>query len=554
MLRRAVFCGCTDRGRTNAARDGRAFLQIFCVRRLRYTMAPNTNTTPVVADLDAFFPLPSAVHSPPFPARVPGVTPASGAALVKTLKDNHVKWHAFFNERGFHNHASHHLVAIYGLGASGPLIEAAYQTHVAYMRPAVESPESLDEKSVWTHLGKENFYSAYLEYFRAQLREKDVTEVVEEYIFSARANIGEGTPRMLSRFFAALIHPMIHMGCGLEFGFLGLVAEGLAQAAVHTPQGDGLYPDTLFEQQPKDAAVARLTALLPSLSLRKDSAHGRAAEGKAGVHAFTILARILADDKYSAASLGLSPNTASNFQSVTTKFGSTIADFAAEWAAELEGEGATPEAFAKKIEELAWVNALLYGVGGWAGRDRSPSKTFNADFFYMHLVTSSLFLSSYVAYLSPRSSVVLLRGYFAISITWFVTLGRCALPIREFYAKTTDMPTPPAAAAAAAGVAPAKGTLTPEVVAPNPWLPIIQTTIAHPGEHVCKLQRALAHNATAYGTREAGFFANTGLEGAEILDSTLFIRAAGLTADRVGWMKEGQAEPEGQWDRAGFNY
>ncbi|KAI0822157.1 hypothetical protein BC628DRAFT_1340970 [Trametes gibbosa] len=513
-------------------------------------MAPPTK----VDDLDAFFPLPSAaVPSPPFPARLLGVNPASGAALVRTLKDNHVKWHAFFNDRGFHNHASHHLVAIYGLGASGPLIEAAYETHVAYMLPALESPERLDEKSFWAHLGEQSFYSAYLEYFRAQLREKDVTDVIEEYIFSVRANVGEGTPRMFSRFFAALIHPMIHMGCGLEFGFLGLVAEGLAQTAVHTSQGNNLYPDTLFEQLKDDTteAVARLTALLPSLSLSKaELTNGETSTGKTSVHAFTILARILADDKYSPATLGLPVTVGNNFERVNDTVGSALADLAAEWTAGLDGEGATPTAIAEKIEEVAWMNALLYGVGGWGGRERSPSKTFNADFFYMHLVTSSLFLPSFVAYLSPRSSVLLLRGYFAISIAWFVSQGRCALPIREFYEKTTAMPAPPQTAGAQA--APTKGTLIPDVVAPNPWLPIVQTTIAHPGEHVCKVQRALAHNATAYATRGAGSFAGTGLEGAELLDATLFVRAAGLTADRMGWMKEGQAE--GGWDRAGFNF
>ena len=74
------------------------------------------------------------------------------------------------------------------------------------------------------------FYNSYLEFFRAQLRDKDITDVLEEYVFSSRANVGgsgiEGEPHMLARFYAALAHPMIHIGCGLEFGFLGLVAEG----------------------------------------------------------------------------------------------------------------------------------------------------------------------------------------------------------------------------------------------------------------------------------------------------------------------------------------
>ena len=53
-----------------------------------------------------------------------------------------------------YSHASHHLVAIYAMGAAGPLIEAAYQTHVVYMKPAFESPEKITEENFWKHLGK----------------------------------------------------------------------------------------------------------------------------------------------------------------------------------------------------------------------------------------------------------------------------------------------------------------------------------------------------------------------------------------------------------------
>ena len=51
-------------------------------------------------DLETLFPLPS--EAPSTPARLPGITRESSEALVKELKDNHVKCHAFFNDRGFH--------------------------------------------------------------------------------------------------------------------------------------------------------------------------------------------------------------------------------------------------------------------------------------------------------------------------------------------------------------------------------------------------------------------------------------------------------------------
>lgn len=120
------------------------------------------------------------------------------------------------------------------------------------MRPAFESPEPITEAAFWKHLGKREcatlmssrayllranaytvllrFYNSYLEFFRDLLLKKDVTEVLEAYIFSEKANVGgpgiDGHPKMLNRFFAALVHPMIHAGNGLEFGILGLVAEG----------------------------------------------------------------------------------------------------------------------------------------------------------------------------------------------------------------------------------------------------------------------------------------------------------------------------------------
>ncbi len=32
----------------------------------------------------------------------PGITPESTATLLETLRDNHVKWHIFFNKKHYH--------------------------------------------------------------------------------------------------------------------------------------------------------------------------------------------------------------------------------------------------------------------------------------------------------------------------------------------------------------------------------------------------------------------------------------------------------------------
>ena len=99
---------------------------------------------------------------------------------------------------------------------------------------------------------------------------------------------------------------------------------------------------------------------------------------------------------------------------------------------------------------------------------------------------------------------------------------------------------------------PAKDTLTPETITPNPWLAIIQSALEHPDSHLCKIQRALGHWSRMFGGRPQGYWAKSSskgkvvqLKGIELLDGTLFVRVAGLTQTAKGWMREGQEQ--GEW-------
>jgi hypothetical protein len=56
--------------------------------------------------------------------------------------------------RTLRSHSSHHLLAIYALGANKQLLEAAYATHVAYMKPAFPPPE---EKKIETIIDDSNW-------------------------------------------------------------------------------------------------------------------------------------------------------------------------------------------------------------------------------------------------------------------------------------------------------------------------------------------------------------------------------------------------------------
>lgn len=157
-----------------------------------------------------------------------------------------------------------------------------------------------------------------------------------------------------------------------------------------------------------------------------------------------------------------------------------------------------------------------------------------------------LFLPSLVTYLSPTSIFILLRTYLLNSLALYVARGRPALPVAEFFDSVTPTPAPPTPKSGA--MKPGGGTLVPEDPHPNPWLTLLQNTVVHEDDHLCKLQRALAHFASLYGTGHLKV--GIELDGVEKVDGSLFVRVAGLSMDRLGWVREGEDVKE--WDFKAF--
>ncbi|KAG5637382.1 hypothetical protein H0H81_004759 [Sphagnurus paluster] len=505
-------------------------------RRSALLQRPQSHRT-MASDSDSIsdlFPVPSSPPSDILPRRWPGISPQSTTALREVLKENHTRWHIFFNDSGFHNHTAHRAIANWALGASGDVIRDGYKKDSATQRPAFEPPEAIHAGNFKDHLGNKRYYGGYLAFFTHVIREHGIAPVLEQYIFSKDMNIDPSSekskkPDMFNRFVGGLIHPLIHIGYGLEFCLPGMVAEGLAETAVHL---SAHIPHDFFQYEASvEDTLARLHV--------SPSHHSTSTPPSKGAHAFTILQRVFDDP-----ALGKVKYTGSGmFDRTMADHASAIAQHMGDWHV----DGASVRDVERKIEELSWMNALIYGVGGWA-----EDKPFNADFFHMHLVTSSLFLSAYAAYLKPSSQEHLLRGYLLISLAWWVSRGRPALNIPAFFSSTSTsapahplptgpLPTPHPSALAGK-----------HAVTPNAWLPIIETAVVHPDDHLPKLQRALAHYNSLYGARGPGEldFKATGLEGAEVLDGTLFVRAAWLTARRMGRVREGEAP--GEWDNGGF--
>ncbi|KZT67500.1 hypothetical protein DAEQUDRAFT_767051 [Daedalea quercina L-15889] len=488
--------------------------------------------------INCLFPLPSSPPSSRCPERFPGITHKTKLAVTRALKDNHTQLHAFRNEQGLHNHMSHQLLAVFAMGGSTPLYDSIYKIQEPRLLTAFESPENITQENYHMFLGNKEYYDAYLEYFHGVVLERGYAATLEEYVFSRSASFPEtGAPRrMVNCLLARLFHPIIYLGCGLEFNIPGLVAEGLAQMAVHPKEVPSLLLASDYEV-PEDAVDAPdLSPVRTEFSSMALNERKRASltngylrrNGTLAVHVFTVLARVAQDDRFKPSVLGLKPHE-DQFEAVYLlervgkEVGSAIVEHASDW---LPDDCADADVLEAKVEELSWLATLLYGVCGW------KQDGFVADFYLMHVVTSSIFLPSFLAYLSPTSATVLLRTFLRTSLAWYVARGRPALPIREFYVgmDSSLAPKPEGSKLAAADTA-------------NPWLSVVQQALIHGDDHLPKTQRALAHFARVYGERAAGTF--EGLDGAELLDGTLFVRVAEATRKRTD-------APGCPWDFSGF--
>ncbi|KAK0475744.1 hypothetical protein IW261DRAFT_1340087 [Armillaria novae-zelandiae] len=481
------------------------------------------------------FPAPSPSPSKHTPTILPGADADSTVALQNVLRDNHERWHIFFNDRRFHNHTTHHALAIWALGANKETIDAAYREDAGMQKPAIPSPSPITSGNFTSHLGDDKYFDAYMDFFKAKIQEKGTASVLEEFIFSDYANVDKTAgkskqPALLNRLINGLVHPLIHTGYGLEFGLPGMVVEGcLAQAAVHHDRLQPLFPPSFFTSSP---AIDTLTEKTSSELALDEVPHTQTE--KKGIHAFDILARILADD-----TIEVPYGDEDAFAKTLEANGEALSRYASQWTLDLSD----PKEVNRKVEELQWMNTIIYAIGG-----SQSGKKFNSDFFLMHLVTSSLFLPSFVAYLTPPSQALLLRHYMTVSIAWWVSRGRPGFDIPKFFGADTPLvpPTSPA-------------TKTPSwklTSTHNPWFKIIQHAVVHPDDHLCKIQRAFVHYATLYGMHPSGEpgFSRTELPGAEKLDGTLFLRAAYLTAKHFE-PREGEksnGENSFKWDRSGF--
>ena len=139
----------------------------------------------------------------------------------------------------------HHICTSFALGASPEILENNYKKNDSYQRPPPplngDLAQELHDPAVFiANMFKPKTYSDYLKFFTLEIQSKGYKAVVSQYVFAEdeRADI------MFNRLFAGYYHPFIHLGFGLEFKQPAIVAEALAQTAIHPTFLDDFFNET----------------------------------------------------------------------------------------------------------------------------------------------------------------------------------------------------------------------------------------------------------------------------------------------------------------------
>ncbi|KAJ7151833.1 hypothetical protein C8R43DRAFT_483522 [Mycena crocata] len=474
---------------------------------------------------------PGLVHKP--------TTYAATKTFEELLHKDYVSHHCFVNDLGFHNHLPHHLVAAYDMGAPPALLKLIYEDELPILRPLDRQGTDITESNWTTRLGEHNVWELS-GIFSDQVAKDGVEETMRKYVMSAEAN-GNGAA-MLGRFLAGAFHPFMQVGFGVELGQDYIVAQALAMAAVTSPD----FTNFILEMSSGLIPISNTADGVTLLALLRE------------VYDSPILDPILPYDPTSQTNDRLEQVTSRNPQC-----GAELKRIYSKWSLGTTLTGAAASAhFAIKAEECLWQATLLLAATGL-----KPGHAPRLDFFLMHILTSALCIPSLLSVLrDPLHKAQLLQGYVRASALFMLSRGRPRIDIPLLMAYTAS-PRPSASLVKHSGShGDALGNPSTEGET-DPWLPIVQNALHHKDAHVIKAVRTLYYCAQRYGTTppggaigargigEDGNGNGTGVEthrGAGEMDGSIFVRAAAVMSDTLGWVAYG--EVEGDWDTTALGW
>ncbi|KAK6509752.1 hypothetical protein TWF481_004482 [Arthrobotrys musiformis] len=333
--------------------------------------------------------------------------PDSGATLRKPteestrkasdlLQQNHDNFHIFFDfEDRLHNHVAHHLLSIYALGATPEELQFAYDTNSKSQLPIGDKKtpvlQDISNSDDWEkYLAVAENYATFLQYFQNSIGEIGWQETIKKHIFSEKA-VKDGMPE---RLVAGFLHPWIHLGYGIEFEQPAIIAEGLAQTAVHDD-----WPGRYLK-----ACMAAATA-----ASSKNKEYGN------GVTVTSLFNKAHGSEKLRKSTKWSDPQK--NKAVYANAFEEMVA-LASEWYI---APTASDDAIARAAAELTSAAAFICSA--------TPrlDKKVKFDFFLMHTVTSSVFLGVWVRqkWLGNAEKSVLINYFSWMVVNMYVSRG-CA--------------------------------------------------------------------------------------------------------------------------------
>ncbi|KAF1991240.1 hypothetical protein K402DRAFT_389419 [Aulographum hederae CBS 113979] len=314
------------------------------------------------------------------------------------LQENHYKHHIFFNRSGFHNHIVHHLLTVYALAANPEQIQKHYDENASYQRPPEPVQESvvkdMSSDKFNSYLGNERYYHDFLVFFQTEMDSKGWQAVVNEYVFSGSKLADD----MLVRMFGGFLHPIIHLGFGIEFEQPAIIAEALSQAAVH----DNWMAPLFFGAE--------------------NAAKENAKRGTKPKTLVQLLDEIRANEKLLKAAHWGDGNKIRD--GVMARAGDEMIKNASQYFI------SDSDNLDKKTAEM--INAAAYFTGG----AQHPPNQIKFDFYYMHSINAALFFPRFLHhpstdFISPAAKIRLLEWKSRNDLAMYASRAAPALLVDE---------------------------------------------------------------------------------------------------------------------------
>ncbi|KAK5075027.1 hypothetical protein LTR64_001232 [Lithohypha guttulata] len=320
--------------------------------------------------------------------------PAPGAISKanELLQKNHNEWHVLFQDKAGHNHMAHSILTCLALGATPEEIQRAHDDLLPIQRviPPVDHAlvDRLYNDEVFrSNMGNPAQYGNFLTFFRRRIDETSWREVVHQYVFS-KTWLAEV---IFSRMYDGAYHPIIHLGLGMEFEQPAIIAEGLAQAAV---DDDSHIGRLLFECEAAAAKSGKPAVQRPLIELLHEVRKNETIRYAPKWEQFPFKMRD-----------GIVAGATPDMTAIAKQF--TV----------------TSDNLERRTAEMMSTCAYM------AAAAQRPGKKNKIDFFYMHAVTSSIFLPVVLrqSWISLEDKMRLVEWKGRADLAWYAFSGCAAL-------------------------------------------------------------------------------------------------------------------------------